>query len=193
MVANGNDNIAVTLSLQDTVNGGNGSDLIYLTNNLNLGTTAANGNNGPDFIDASTGLTPVTLTGGNGADALGGGSEGDNLSGNSGNDILFGAGGNDHIDGGKGNDIITGGFGDDTLTGGKGADSFIYNYIADASLAVGLDGSDHITDFKVIDGDKLFLHDILAPTDTKPCNRLERRDEYDCDVRSGRGQPDHYA
>ncbi|WP_249678525.1 retention module-containing protein [Pseudomonas abieticivorans] len=77
----------------------------------------------------------------------------DNLSGGNGNDILFGQAGDDKLDGGAGNDILVGGRGGDTLTGGTGADTFVW--------LKGDTGKDTITDFKIGDGDKIDLSDLL--------------------------------
>ena len=60
-----------------------------------------------------------------------------------GNDKIAGLAGNDRLNGGDGNDLLSGGNGNDELTGGKDADLFQCGA-----------GSDRITDFKPIEGDK---------------------------------------
>ncbi len=78
----------------------------------------------------------------------------DTLYGEGGNDVLTGAAGNDRLDGGAGNDVLTGGMGTDRLTGGGGADTFRY---ADYR-----EGGDVITDFNMLEGDKLDLTALFA-------------------------------
>jgi len=85
--------------------------------------------------------------------------EGDDfLGGGDGDDILDGQGGNDVIYGGAGDDTLTGGEGNDNLVGGLGADTFVWN-LGDqgSSAAPALD----VTDFNVLQGDVLDLHDLL--------------------------------
>jgi len=86
----------------------------------------------------------------------------DFLSGGNGNDILFGQGGNDTLDGGKGNDILLGGTGNDTLIGGQGNDILIGGSGADTFVwKAGDIGNDVIKDFKVAEGDRIDLKDLL--------------------------------
>ncbi|WP_269806646.1 immunoglobulin-like domain-containing protein, partial [Pseudomonas monteilii] len=86
----------------------------------------------------------------------------DILSGGNGNDILFGQGGNDTLDGGKGNDILLGGTGNDTLIGGQGNDILIGGSGADTFVwKAGDIGNDVIKDFKVAEGDRIDLKDLL--------------------------------
>ncbi|MNI72528.1 Poly(beta-D-mannuronate) C5 epimerase 7 [compost metagenome] len=86
----------------------------------------------------------------------------DTLMGGAGNDILFGQGGNDTLDGGKGNDMLLGGTGNDTLIGGQGNDMLIGGSGADTFVWKSGDiGSDVIKDFKVSEGDRLDLRDLL--------------------------------
>jgi Ca2+-binding RTX toxin-like protein len=92
---------------------------------------------------AETGAA-LTATGGAGNDSLTGGGGGDTLSGGLGNDTLTGNGGGD---------TLSGGFGNDTLTGGTGPDIFQLRF-ADT-------GKDTITDFKLIEGDRLEFTQIL--------------------------------
>uniref|UniRef100_UPI00130E6BC8 beta strand repeat-containing protein n=1 Tax=Pseudomonas fluorescens TaxID=294 RepID=UPI00130E6BC8 len=104
----------------------------------------------------------------------------DTLMGGAGNDLIFGQGGNDYIDGGKGNDILLGGSGNDTLLGGEGNDTLFGGAGADIlnggkgddifTGGAGGDtfvwksgdtGKDVIKDFKVTEGDRLDLSDLL--------------------------------
>ncbi|MBC3438894.1 type I secretion C-terminal target domain-containing protein [Pseudomonas sp. BW16M2] len=86
----------------------------------------------------------------------------DTLLGGNGNDIIFGQGGNDYIDGGKGNDILFGGAGNDILIGGKGDDIMTGGSGADTFVWKAGDlGKDVIKDFKASEGDRLDLSDLL--------------------------------
>ncbi|WP_438282642.1 immunoglobulin-like domain-containing protein, partial [Pseudomonas alabamensis] len=93
------------------------------------------------------------LNGGNGNDILFGQGGDDKLYGGKGNDILLGGNGNDLLDGGEGDDLLIGGKGNDTLTGGTGADTFIWR--------AGDTGNDVIKDFKASEGDRIDLRDLL--------------------------------
>ncbi|WP_333011897.1 Ig-like domain-containing protein, partial [Kluyvera sichuanensis] len=85
---------------------------------------------------------------------LGGGSSDDVLHGGDGNDLLYGGEGNDTLYGGTGNDILIGGKGNDTLYGGSGSDTFTW--------LKGDDGHDVIKDFRVDEGDRIDLSDLLG-------------------------------
>ena len=89
------------------------------------------------------------LYGGSGQDYLIGQVGNDILDGGDGNDKLLGGWGNDTLTGGAGMDVLNGGDGNDTLTGGVGADVFVWS-----------NGRDTITDFRIEDGDKIFVKDI---------------------------------
>lgn len=69
---------------------------------------------------------------------------------------MFGNAGNDLIYGGAGHDLIVGGAGNDNLTGGAGAD--VFRFIQFEA------GSDVVTDFNVLQGDKLDLRGLLQDT-----------------------------
>lgn len=93
----------------------------------------------------------VTITGGNGADVLSAASLTDTtakasatINGGAGNDTITGGNFNDTLSGGEGKDTITGGLGADTLSGGAGNDTFVYNAVAESTVAA----RDVITDFQ---------------------------------------------
>ncbi|QHG67643.2 retention module-containing protein [Pseudomonas putida] len=161
-----------TLPGNDTVNGGDGNDIIFgdLVTFPSIAGTGVEaiqayvaGKTGVDVgdVDAramhqyvSEHYTEFDISGANdGADTLLGGA---------GNDIIFGQGGNDYLDGGKGNDILLGGSGNDTLIGGQGNDILIGGSGADLFVwKAGDVGNDVIKDFKASEGDRLDLHDLL--------------------------------
>jgi Ca2+-binding RTX toxin-like protein len=89
------------------------------------------------------------LDGGSGHDGLEGGDGDDGLYGGNGNDTLFGDTGDDWLEGEDGDDWLEGNQGDDTLTGGTGADSFV--------IHVGEGGTDLITDFDMVDFDRIVI------------------------------------
>jgi Ca2+-binding RTX toxin-like protein len=93
----------------DTLEGGDGGDLIIGNRGANLLTGDTAGGGGLPGKD--------TILGGN--EALG---RGDIIDGGAGNDSLDGQGGDDSIDGGEGRDLVHGGNGRDLLFGGEGAD-----------------------------------------------------------------------
>ena len=89
------------------------------------------------------------LYGESGRDLLRGASGKDLLDGGADSDKLIGGWGNDTLIGGAGNDVLNGGDDSDTLTGGVGADLFVW-----------ANGQDTITDFRIEDGDKIYVKDI---------------------------------
>lgn|GEM_PF-867171 len=109
-----------------------------------MGGDTVDGGDGFDMIDLTDMLTGVDMTGISLSDAGGvmiGGDLYQNVEGVIGSchdDLLNGGDGNNRLDGGAGDDTIIGGAGDDTLSGGAGTDLF--------SFASGF-GSDVITDF----------------------------------------------
>ena len=127
---NGGDGSDVLLggSVNDTLNGGNGADAIT----GGLGNDSLLGGDGADTLSGDAGLD--TLEGGNGADLLSagddndsvnGGNGADNIDGGLGNDSLNGDGGSDTITGGADNDTIYGGAENDSILGGSGNDSIL--------------------------------------------------------------------
>uniref|UniRef100_UPI00117AFE7C beta strand repeat-containing protein n=4 Tax=Pseudomonas TaxID=286 RepID=UPI00117AFE7C len=161
-----------TLPGNDTVNGGDGNDIIF----GDLVTFPSIAGTGVEAIQAYVaGKTGVEV---GDVDAramhqyvsehytefdISGANDGsDTLIGGAGNDIIFGQGGNDYLDGGKGNDILLGGSGNDTLIGGQGNDILIGGSGADLFVwKAGDVGNDVIKDFKASEGDRLDLHDLL--------------------------------
>jgi Ca2+-binding RTX toxin-like protein len=180
----GNDSfiLAANFTAADKIDGGADADTLSLSGNYAAGIvfnattltnvetiTVADGNSYKFTLDDATNATTLhidgsllsatrvltvigtaetsaalTATGGAGSDALTGGAGGDTLSGGLGNDTLIGNGGGD---------TLHGGFGNDTLTGGTGADTFQLRF-ADT-------GKDTVTDFKLIEGDRLEFTQIL--------------------------------
>src|SRR3989338_5118376 len=128
----------------DAFDGGDGNDVLYLTNasdaiflddslSLNSGKDGQrianietiNAGDGDDVIDLSSNKYTygnVTLNGGNGNDVLWSNDGNDILNGDAGNDTIKGYDGDDIIKGGIGNDTIDGGKDNDKITGGLGAD-----------------------------------------------------------------------
>ncbi|MGC7840905.1 immunoglobulin-like domain-containing protein, partial [Pseudomonas wayambapalatensis] len=103
-----------------------------------------------------------TLMGGDGDDIIFGQGGDDYIDGGRGNDILLGGTGNDTLLGGEGNDILIGGAGNDVLIGGKGDDILIGGTGADTFVWKAGDlGNDVIKDFKATEGDRLDLRDLL--------------------------------
>ncbi|WP_248918184.1 immunoglobulin-like domain-containing protein [Pseudomonas entomophila] len=103
-----------------------------------------------------------TLLGGNGNDIIFGQGGNDYIDGGKGNDILLGGTGNDTLLGGEGNDLLFGGAGNDLLIGGKGDDIMTGGTGADTFVWKAGDlGNDVIKDFKASEGDRLDLSDLL--------------------------------
>lgn len=90
----------------------------------------------------------------------------DSLMGTAQAEQLVGLGGNDQLDAQAGNDILIGGADDDTMSGGEGADTFVYQFDSSTTPAwSGRDGLDSITDFSLIQGDKLQFADTAGLVD----------------------------
>ncbi|KJH75769.1 beta strand repeat-containing protein, partial [Pseudomonas sp. ES3-33] len=170
-----------TLPGSDTINGGDGNDIIFGDLVSFNGVTGEGYTALQAFVGQETGVetnkvTPSnvhqfvtenykvfdvsgahdgndTLLGGAGNDIIFGQGGDDKLYGGNGNDILLGGTGNDLLDGGDGNDILIGGKGNDTLIGGLGGDTFVWK--------AGDTGADVIKDFKAAEGDRIDLRDLL--------------------------------
>ena len=95
----GNDSIIGSLSVSNSLIGGDGADTL------------------------TGGSLSDTLDGANGNDSISGGDGNDSILGRDGADRINGDGGNDTILGGDGADIVNGGDGDDSILAGNGADS----------------------------------------------------------------------
>ena len=170
-----------TVPGNDTVNGGDGNDIIF-GDLVSFGSVAGNGVEAiQGYVAGQLGVAlgdvdgrvlhkyivehvsefdvsrsndgNDILNGGAGNDLLFGQGGDDTLDGGKGNDILIGGLGKDTLLGGEGNDILLGGKGDDTMTGGSGADTFVWK--------AGDTGKDVIKDFKVAEGDRIDLKDLL--------------------------------
>ena len=105
-------------SAELVINGRSGNDSITLSsvNNSYTGSIIVMGDEGADFIDASTLNHTATLLGGNGNDTVKGTLDNDSIDGGAGNDLIYGYRGNDQLTGGRGNDRLIGGGGDDVFT-----------------------------------------------------------------------------
>ncbi|WP_409297441.1 retention module-containing protein [Pseudomonas sp. KCJK8993] len=161
-----------TMPGADTVNGGNGNDILF-GDLVSFNGVAGEGYQAMQaYVAKQTGVEVSKVTASNvhqyitehytEFDVSGSHDGNDTLLGGAGNDILFGQGGNDLLDGGKGNDILLGGTGNDTLIGGKGNDILIGGSGADTFVwKAGDTGNDVIKDFKASEGDRIDLRDLL--------------------------------
>ena len=139
----GDDFITGSLNIASTLNGGDGTDVLFggtqadsLTGgdgqdllNGRDGDDTLNGGDGGDIINGEVGDDIVN--GGSSGDTINGGSGDDTINGQSGNDDIFGDTDDDVIDGGSGSDTIDGGIGDDSISGGSEPDSLLGNVGAD--------------------------------------------------------------
>ncbi|HYH19206.1 MAG TPA: calcium-binding protein, partial [Azospirillum sp.] len=96
--------------------GEGGPSVVDLSNSTGLTTIDASNVSGALTLNYSH-ASGITISGGEGTDAISAGS---------GNDIIGGFAGNDTLSGGAGADTLSGGFGDDVLYGGAGDDVFGY-------------------------------------------------------------------
>ncbi|AKJ97844.1 large adhesive protein [Pseudomonas chlororaphis] len=161
-----------TLPGADTVNGGDGHDILF-GDLVSFNGIAGEGyqaiqafvaqQNGVDVSKVTTSNVHQYITEHYTAFDVSGAHDGnDTLLGGAGNDIIFGQGGNDLLDGGKGNDILLGGTGNDTLIGGQGNDTLIGGLGGDTFVwKSGDTGTDVIKDFKAAEGDRIDLRDLL--------------------------------
>ncbi len=161
-----------TMPGADTVNGGNGNDILF-GDLVSFNGIAGEGYQAMQaFVAKETGVDVSKVTTSNvhqfitehysAFDVSGAHDGNDTLLGGSGNDIIFGQGGNDLLDGGKGNDILLGGSGNDSLMGGQGNDILIGGSGADTFVwKAGDTGNDVIKDFKASEGDRIDLRDLL--------------------------------
>ncbi|BDU09561.1 hypothetical protein PRtIB026_A04170 [Pseudomonas sp. RtIB026] len=180
----------VTQPGNDTVNGGDGNDIIfgdlmvfdgvagtgveairgYVADKLGVDAGSVDARamhkyiteNYAEFDVSRSNDGADTLLGGNGNDIIFGQGGNDYIDGGKGNDILLGGTGNDTLLGGEGNDILFGGAGNDILIGGKGDDIMTGGSGADTFVWKSGDlGKDVIKDFKASEGDRLDLSDLL--------------------------------
>ncbi|ROM66177.1 large adhesive protein [Pseudomonas brassicacearum] len=161
-----------TLPGADTVNGGDGNDILF-GDLVSFNGIAGEGYQAIQaFVAQQSGVDVSKVTTSNvhqyitehytAFDVSGAHDGNDTLLGGAGNDIIFGQGGNDTLNGGKGNDILLGGSGNDTLIGGQGNDTLIGGLGGDTFVwKSGETGTDVIKDFKVGDGDRIDLRDLL--------------------------------
>jgi len=167
----------VSAAGSDTINGGEGNDIIFgdapftdtLANAVGLGATP-DGSGWGIFQQLESGQgTPGTLDpAGNGStwtrddtlaylrDAANHAVLSQESGRANGHDIVNGGAGNDIIFGQEGNDILDGGSGADRMTGGSGGDTFVIS--ADAIGAI----NDVITDFNPGQGDQIDLSELLS-------------------------------
>ena len=127
---------AFAANLTVTVNGGDGSDIIF-------GSEFADsliGGNGGDAITGA--LADDTIEGGNGIDTLSGGVGNDSLFGGDGADSIHGDAGNDTVVAGNGADQVFGDAGLDSLNGGDGSDTLSGD--ADEDTLSGDNGNDSL-------------------------------------------------
>lgn len=133
----GDDFITGSLDIASTLNGGDGTDVLFGGTQADLlsggngqdllnggdGNDTLNGGDGGDIINGQVGDDVVN--GGSSGDTINGGSGADTLNGQSGTDSITGDTDDDVIDGGSGSDTIDGGTGDDSISGGTEADSLL--------------------------------------------------------------------
>uniref|UniRef100_UPI000AB79FF9 immunoglobulin-like domain-containing protein n=1 Tax=Pseudomonas sp. NBRC 111124 TaxID=1661039 RepID=UPI000AB79FF9 len=179
-----------TIAGADTINGGDGHDIIFgdlvsfdsipgsgieavqafVATKLGVDTSLVDAKvmhqyiseHYTDFDLSRTNDGADTLMGGGGNDIIFGQGGNDYIDGGKGNDILLGGTGNDTLLGGEGNDLLFGGAGNDTLIGGKGNDILSGGTGADTFVwKMGDTGQDVIKDFKLGEGDRIDLTDLL--------------------------------
>lgn len=159
----GGDDTLIGGSAADTLQGGDGNDLLYGNGGDDLllggtgndriwggdGNDTMHGEEGHDFLDGGNGNDSVwggvgndTLHGGAGNDNIYGGLDSDALYGGAGDDWLEGGDGKDRLEGGDGNDTLLGGLDNDALYGGSGNDVLYGEQGSD--WIEGMDGDDSL-------------------------------------------------
>ena len=106
----GNDRIYLYDSFQGSVSGGRGDDYIWISGACV--DPVINGDEGDDWIDASSNFYRVFIHGGTGNDVIFGSNFDDQIYGDGGNDAIFAMGGNDHVYVRDGNYDVADGGGD---------------------------------------------------------------------------------
>lgn len=133
----GDDRIDTIRGGNNQVSGGDGSDIIYGSNN---GNDVIYGGQGDDFVNGVNGDNYID--GGSGNDVLYGGRGNDVIYGGSGDDVMYGGQGDDHVDGGDGNDAAYVQDGSDTTSDENETQQHVD--IADTSF-IDIEGTDHFT------------------------------------------------
>ncbi|MGY5537463.1 retention module-containing protein [Vibrio brasiliensis] len=152
-VSDGDHTLQITAVSQELAQDGSVIDQAVSSNHIEINLNVVN--NITDLeINRASETAAVRLNGSGSNSTLTGGSGDDFLEGGSGHDVLIGGAGDDQLDGGDGNDTLYGGLGSDILVGGTGMDTFVWDHIDGGSL-------DTIKDFKVSEGDKIDLREVL--------------------------------
>ncbi|HEY0013386.1 MAG TPA: M10 family metallopeptidase C-terminal domain-containing protein, partial [Allosphingosinicella sp.] len=142
------------------VDGGEGTDLLFLRSTGGFLRPDGNGDGLADMAGAMPGSWTVDLASGTLSDGYG--SSGtianiENVTGSAAADTITGNDGANALNGGAGHDRIVGAGGADTLTGGAGGDRFVYGAVSDSTAAA----RDRILDFQ--SGVDLLDVSALAP------------------------------
>jgi Ca2+-binding RTX toxin-like protein len=142
LTGDANDNSFVGLGGNDSIDGGDGIDLVYYNSTsapvtVNLSTGQVSGSLGLDVL-----ANIENVVGSGGSDLITGNSANNSLYGDNGDDTLIGGGGNDLLSAGAGADSLDGGAGLDTIYGGTLDD--IITGRADDDVLVGESGNDSI-------------------------------------------------
>jgi Ca2+-binding RTX toxin-like protein len=145
------DNFIFTFGGRDTVNAGQGDDVV----SLGKGDDRADGGSGDDVILGDKGRDTITGGTGNdgvfgdeGDDQVDGGLGDDTVGGGAGQDVVTGGAGDDLVDGGAGHDIVLAGSGDDTIFGGAGQDQLSGGSGRDTFVFESGFGKDVVLDFQ---------------------------------------------
>jgi Ca2+-binding RTX toxin-like protein len=143
------------------VDGGEGTDLLFLRSTGGFLRPDANGDGLADMAPAMPGSWTVDLANGTMSDGYG--SSGalaniENVTGSAAADTIMGNDGANVLGGGAGHDRIVGRGGADTLSGGSGGDRFVYESVSDSAAAA----RDRILDFQ--SGIDLLDVSALAPS-----------------------------
>ena len=171
--AKGGDDLLISGSAADVLDGGTGNDTVtYASATAGLTLDFAVPANSTGFAsgDSYTGIENFvlsnhadtfvgdgngnTVSGSLGNDTLNGGAGNDTLHGDDGNDILNGEAGDDTLNGGNDDDTLSGGAGNDSLDGGAGTDTADYSATT-AGIAVDLSAASNQATGTEIDTDQI--------------------------------------